>query len=280
MFATPAPTVLPSVTTVAPLSAFPQQRRAPALTARAKPMVSPAVTSTTLRTFPMFACSSEESLKALARVCILRRVDRNTPVVRAGESTDFVYLVLSGTLTVYISDDEGREAILCMLGPGELFGEMGVLDEDARSATVIAVTPGMLVAISKADFKRCLRDNFDVTEYVMRKLIQRLRAADRRIESLALLDVAGRVVRLLKDMADTEAGSQFTAHKFSKQDIAKMVGASREMVSRVMKDLELRGLIAETADGRIVVREVGSPGGSAHGGAEYGRSGLAGRSKG
>jgi CRP/FNR family transcriptional regulator, cyclic AMP receptor protein len=277
MFATPAQTVMPSVPTVAPLGAIPQQRRTPALTARAKPMASPAVTSTTLRTFPMFACTSDESLRALARVCILRRVDRNTRVVRAGESTDFVYLVLSGTLSVYISDDEGREAILCMLGPGELFGEMGVLDEDARSATVIAVTPAVLVAISKADFKRCLRENFDVTEFVMRKLIQRLRAADRRIESLALLDVAGRVVRLLKDMADTDAGSQYTARKFSKQDIAKMVGASREMVSRVMKDLEQRGLIAETADGRVVVRDVAGQIGC---GAEYNRSGLAGRSKG
>lgn len=255
MYATPTSTVSPTVSKVAPKSVIPQPRRAPALTARAKPMVVPSVTSTTLRTFPMFAGTSEDALRDLARVSILRRVERNIRVVRAGESTDFVYLVLSGTLNVFISDEEGREAILCMLGPGELFGEMGVLDEEARSATVVSVTPAVLVAISKGDFKRCLRQNFDVSEYVMRKLIRRLREADRRIESLALLDVAGRVLRLLKDMSDQEVGTQYTARRFSKQDIAKMVGASREMVSRVMKDLELRGLISEI-DGRIVVREL------------------------
>ncbi len=183
---------------------------------------------------------------------------RSAHVVRAVERTDFVYLILSGTLHVQVSDEEGREAILFVLGPGELFGEMGVLDDEARSATVVAVTPSVLVVLAKTDFKRCLKENFDVSRYVMRILIQRLRIADRRIESLALLDVAGRVVRLLRDLAETLGGERVVVRKPSRQDIAKMVGASREMVSRVVKDLELRGLI-EIGDGRIVLREVGVP---------------------
>jgi len=230
---------------------------APALVT-GKPMIPDhEITAATLRTFSMFADTPEEALQAVARVSRLRRVGRNTYVVRAGERTDFAYLILSGALNVFVSDEEGREAILSVLGPGELFGEMGVLDDEARSATVMAVIPSVLVVLAKSDFKRCLKENFDVTHYVMRKLIQRLRMADRRIESLALLDVAGRVVRLLRDMAETLGGEQVVVRKPSKQDIAKMVGASREMVSRVVKDLDLRGLI-EMGEGRIVLRDVGN----------------------
>jgi len=227
------------------------------LIARASMIPPHEVTAATLRTFPLFADTPEQALQAVARAAMLRRVGRNAHVVRAGERTDFVYLILAGTLNVQVSDEEGREAILSVLGPGEMFGEMGVLDDEARSATVMAVIPSVLVVLAKSDFKRCLKENFDVTHYVMRKLIQRLRMADRRIESLALLDVAGRVVRLLRDMAETLGGEQVVVRKPSKQDIAKMVGASREMVSRVVKDLELRGLI-EMGEGRIVLREAGS----------------------
>ncbi len=216
------------------------------------------VTATLLRGLPMFADTPQEALEAVARVCMLRRAPRNAHVVRAGEPIDFVYLVLAGRLNVLVDDEEGREAILSVLGPGEVFGEMGALDEEARSATVMAVTSSTLVAIGRSDFKRCLQANFDVTRYVMRNLVQRLRMADRRIESLALLDVAGRVVRLLRDLAHTTNGEQVVGPKISRQEIAKMVGASREMVSRVVKDLELRGLI-EVKDGRIVLRAAGSP---------------------
>lgn len=213
------------------------------------------ITPATLRLFPMFAATPPDALETIARVAILRRVARNAHIVRAGEPTDFVYLVLSGNLNVQVSDAEGREAILSMLGPGELFGEMGVLDDEARSATVMAVTPSVLIVITKTDFKRCLQENFDVSHYVMRKLIQRLRTADRRIESLALLDVGGRVVRLLQDMGETAGSEAMRTRKISKQEIAKMVGASREMVSRVLKDLQLRGLIDED-EGRIVLHPV------------------------
>jgi CRP/FNR family cyclic AMP-dependent transcriptional regulator len=218
----------------------------------AEAITSSEVTPALLRRVPIFAETSEEALKALARVSMLRRVERGALVVREGEPIDFVYLILAGTLNVVVDDEDGREAILSMLGPGELFGEMGALDGQVRSATVIAVTPGVLVAIGKTDFKRCLLANFDVARFVMCKLAQRLRLADRRIESLALLDVTGRVVRLLREMADTEDGKRVVSAKLSRQDIAKMVGASREMVSRVVKDLESRGLIEEDA-GRIVL---------------------------
>lgn len=213
-----------------------------------------AVTITALRCFPMFNGLQEHSLAPIARVANLRKVARGSTVVMAGDRTDFVYLVLSGSLKVLVSDEEGREVILSMLGAGELFGEMGVLDENPRSATVVAAVPSELIVISKTDFKRCLQENFDVALYIMRNLVQRLRTADRKIESLALLDVYGRVARLLLEMAENVGGQMVVTRKISKQDIAKMIGASREMVSRVMKDLQLQGLIEE-GKGKILLRE-------------------------
>jgi len=183
--------------------------------ARAHLIPTHQVTPAILRALPIFADTPDASLEAVAHVSMLRRVARYAQVVRAGERTDFVYLILSGKLNVLVGDEEGREAILAVLGPGELFGEMGMLDDEARSATVMAVTPSVLVAISKTDFKLCLKENFDVAHYVMRKLIQRLRVANRSIESLALLDVGGRVARVLGDMAETFSGEQVVTCKLA-----------------------------------------------------------------
>ena len=94
---------------------------------------------TVLRALPIFETLDDECLKPLMRVAMLRAIPRHTVVLNAGDSTDNIYFVLSGSLKVQVSDEDGREVILSKLGPGELFGEMGVLDENPRSATVLAV---------------------------------------------------------------------------------------------------------------------------------------------
>ena len=213
------------------------------------------VSITALRTFSMFGGLPDSCLEPVAKVANMRRVPRGSIVVRAGDKTDFVYLVLSGSLKVLVSDEEGREVILSMLGPGELFGEMGVLDDHPRSATVLAVEPSEVVVIGKNDFKRCLVENPDVSLFIMRNLTRRLRMADRAIESLALLDVYGRVARLLLEAAETIDGRRVVTQKLTKQDIAKMIGASREMVSRVMRDLTAQGLLREE-EGQLVLLDL------------------------
>ncbi len=215
---------------------------------------NPGISVVTLRALPIFEHVAEDRLAPIARVATLRSVPRNTVVVRAGDRTDNVYFVLSGVFKVLVSDVDGREVILSIMGRGDLFGEMGVIDDHPRSATVQAVQPSELVVISKSDFHRCLAEHFDVSLYLMRNLVHRLRAADRQIESLALLDVYGRVARLLLDMAEKAPDGRQIVKKVSRQDIAKMIGASREMVSRVMKDLQQQGLIEET-DGYLVLHE-------------------------
>lgn len=218
-------------------------------------MLRPGVAIAALRTLPVFEPLSDVRLQGISQAASLKRISRGTTVVHAGDRVDYVYVVLTGSLKVLFSDDEGREVILSMFNPGDLFGEMGVIDDHPRSATVVAVEPSDLVVISKADFKRFLSENADITLYIMRSLVQRLRIADRKIESLALMDVYGRVARLLLEMAEKrDDGRRMIMRKLTKQDIARMIGASREMVSRVMRELQTRGLVEET-DAGIILNE-------------------------
>ena len=213
-------------------------------------MVSTAV----LKAVPLFASFPEDQLRMLTSVITRRSLPRSTTVMASGDPTDSLYIVLSGRLKVMMSDAEGKEVILSILGPGEFFGEMGLIDDAPRSASVVSIEACELLSIAKRDFKKCLAENFDMAQAVMRGLVRRLRDADRKIGSLALLDVYGRVARLLLDMAETVDGEKIVTKRLPKQDIAKMIGASREMVSRVMKDLQMGGYI-EVRGSTIVLRD-------------------------
>jgi len=215
-------------------------------------MANPANVSTTLlRNVPLFSGLDDIRLGVLVPMMMRTSFARNETIIGAGDPTDSLYIVITGRLKVLMSDEQGREVILAILGTGEFFGEMGLLDDSPRSASVVTLEPCELLSISKTDFKRCLAENSDLSLMVMRGLVKRLREADQKIGSLALMDVYGRVARLLLEMAEDVGGEKMVVKKLSKQDIAKMIGASREMVSRVMKDLELGGYIE--ARGRSLV---------------------------
>jgi CRP/FNR family cyclic AMP-dependent transcriptional regulator len=201
-----------------------------------------------LRNVPLFSGLEEQELERLSRVAVRRRAGRGDQVVRSGESADALLILLTGRAKVTNFDEEGREIILAWLGPGEFFGEMGLIDGSARSASVVAVENCELLAIGKQEFQRCMQENFQVAQKLMQILVRRLREADRNIESLALLDVYGRVARLLLDLSEEEDGKRLVKKKISKQDMARMIGASREMVSKVMRDLEIGGYIVKNGD--------------------------------
>jgi len=196
-----------------------------------------------LRNIPLFSGLDERELERLSKVAIRRRAARGEQVVRAGEDAETLIVLLTGRAKVTNFDEEGREIILAWLSPGEFFGEMGLIDGSPRSANVVAVEPCELLILGKHEFERCMQDNFQVAKKLMQILVRRLREADRNIESLALLDVYGRVARLLLDMSEDASGKRVVRQKISKQDMARMIGASREMVSKVMRDLEIGGYI-------------------------------------
>jgi CRP/FNR family cyclic AMP-dependent transcriptional regulator len=212
------------------------------------------VSTAVLKAVPLFSSFPEDQLRMLAGVVTRKSATRSTTVMAGGDATDSLYIVLSGRLKVMMSDAEGKEVILCILGPGEFFGEMGLIDDAPRSASVVAIEACELLSIAKRDFKRCLAENVEMAMAVMRGLVRRLREADRKIGSLALLDVYGRVARLLLDMSENVEGEKIVTKRLPKQDIAKMIGASREMVSRVMKDLQMGGYI-EVRGSNIVLRD-------------------------
>src|SRR2546421_2522618 len=212
------------------------------------------VSTAVLKAVPLFSSFPEDQLRMLASVVTRRSVTRSTTIMAGGDATDSLYIVLSGRLKVMMSDAEGKEVILSILGPGEFFGEMGLIDDAPRSASVVAIEPCELLSIAKRDFKRCMTENAEMAMAVMRGLVRRLREADRKIGSLALLDVYGRVARLLLDMSENVNGEKLVTKRLPKQDIAKMIGASREMVSRVMKDLQTGGYI-EMRGSNIVLRD-------------------------
>jgi CRP/FNR family cyclic AMP-dependent transcriptional regulator len=218
-------------------------------------MVAPASVSTLLlRNVPLFSVLPEGQLGLLTGLVGRKSFPRGTTIISAGDTTDSLYVIISGRLKVMMSDDEGREVILAILNPNEFFGEMGLIDDHPRSATVVALEACELLSLAKRDFKKCLEDNFELAMTVMRGLVRRLREADKKIGSLALMDVYGRVARLLLEMSENVDGQKIVTKKLAKQDIAKMIGASREMVSRVMKDLQEGGYI-EARGNTILIRD-------------------------
>jgi CRP/FNR family cyclic AMP-dependent transcriptional regulator len=196
-----------------------------------------------LKSVPLFSLFSDLQLSQLMSCVQHRSFPRNSFIMRAGEETDSLYIILSGRVKVLIPDEEGHEVILSIMGPHEFLGEMGLLDEQVRSASVETLEPCEMLRITKAGFIGILKDNFELAMLIIRSLVKRLRDADRKIESLALIDVYGRVARLLLDLAKNVDGKWVVEQAPPKQEIARMIGASREMVSRVVKDLQNKGLI-------------------------------------
>jgi CRP/FNR family cyclic AMP-dependent transcriptional regulator len=196
-----------------------------------------------LKSVSLFASFSDQQINTLLAYVQHRSFARNIYVMHAGEETDSLYVMLSGKAKVVLTDDHGREVILGYMGPQDFFGEMGILDDSPRSASVFTLEPCEMLRLSKTGFMSCVREHSEVAMLVIRNLVKRLRAADRKIESLALVDVSGRVARLLLDLAQETGGKLIVQRAPAKQEIARMIGASREMVSRVIKELEQRALI-------------------------------------
>jgi CRP/FNR family cyclic AMP-dependent transcriptional regulator len=202
-----------------------------------------AVSTLLLRNVPLFSMLPEDQLALLAKVVRRKRLSRGATVITAGDVTDSLYVVISGRFKVIIGDKTGREIILAVLGPGEYFGEMVPIEDNPRSASVLALEPGDVLMLSKNEFRRFLQDNFEMAMTMLRCAVQRLREADRKIGRLALMDVYGRVAGHLLEMSKTIDGHHVISHKIVKQQMADTIGASREMVSKVMKDLQAGGFI-------------------------------------
>ena len=209
-----------------------------------------------IRRVPLFSTLTPSQAESVAAAVVKKRFKRGDPIVEQGKKSNFLAILLTGRARVVTADDRGREVILATLQPGDYLGEMSLIDNQPHSATVRAEIQTDALLLGRSEFARCLPENNSMAYAVMKGLVQRLRHADRKIESLALMDVYGRVARVLMEFAKEDANGQWVIPgKVSRQDVAKMIGASREMVSRVIKDLEDRGFIQTLPDGSSLIRE-------------------------
>jgi len=203
-----------------------------------------------LRTVPLFREVPESDLRAMAALVRERRQPRGSLILTQGDEGEALFLIRTGQVKVSVVAEDGREVILSVLGAGSFFGEMALLDDEPRSAHVFAMEESVLLSLRREDFRARLAQSPELGIALLRELSRRLRRADDTITSLMLLDVNGRVAHLLLEMAreEGEAGTTI-ARRLTHAAIGQMVGASRETVSRTMRNLVLRNVIAVTRKG-------------------------------
>ncbi len=182
-------------------------------------------------------------VRELAALGRLRSYPKNTVFITEGDSSDSVFVILTGRVKIFLSDTEGHEMILDMQGPGEYVGEMA-LDGNPRSASVMTMESTAFSVVSRDPIREAIRKNPDFALEMISKIIDRARLATNSVKDLALLDVYGRVARLLLNMAVEKDGKLEIPEKLTQQEIAERVGASRDMVSRIFRDLTAGGYIS------------------------------------
>jgi CRP-like cAMP-binding protein len=195
-----------------------------------------------LQKIPLFQAIPDEELHPLASLLRERQYGRGAVIVSQGDPGDALFLIASGQVKVAVFAEDGREAVLSVLGEGGFFGEMALLDDEPRSAHVIAMTDSTLLQLRREDFRNRLRSSPELAVALLKELSHRLRRADETIAGMALLDVNGRVASLLLELAREEGGTRIT-RKLTHATIGQMVGATRETVSRTIKSLVRQGVI-------------------------------------
>lgn len=191
----------------------------------------------------MFSDLANSETDILTKHCTTRNYPANSILINEGDDSSSLYVIVEGEVKVFVNDEQGKEAILSIMGEGEYFGELSLIDDAPRSASVMTIKPTKVMIITKADFKRCLNDYPELAFNLIRAMSKQIRALTDSVKNLSLMDVYGRVAHTLLDLADDRDGKQVIDQRLTHQDIANMVGASREMVSRILKDLSTGGYI-------------------------------------
>jgi CRP/FNR family cyclic AMP-dependent transcriptional regulator len=198
--------------------------------------------ATTLSSVPLFSQLREGDIEQLSRAAHERSYPKGSVILFENDPGEALYVVLTGQVKVVLIAEDGREVILSIRSEGDFFGEMSLIDDEPRSAHVIAMEDSKLLVLRREDFNRSLQEMPQIAAGLLRAMCKRLRQADTKIGSLVLLDVPGRVARLLLEMADDNDG-ECISQRLTHHMIAQMIGSSRETVSRTMRDLVSQDLI-------------------------------------
>jgi CRP/FNR family transcriptional regulator, cyclic AMP receptor protein len=189
-----------------------------------------------------FSNLSDQEIARLEAICQQRSVPKNTMVINEGDETDCLYIVITGKAHAFRSDESGRQLIVKRFGPFDYFGEMSFFDRHPRCATVITKEKCSLMILPRKAFSDFAGRHPEIYINVIRALLEKLRKATQQIEELAFLDVYGRLVRVLIENQNDEG---IIEEKLTQQDLADMVGSSRETVNRIFNELVCGGYITK-----------------------------------
>lgn len=211
---------------------------------------------TPLESVALFDCLSAEEMSALTSRATLRSFPKNAVLVNEGDETDSLYVINSGKVKIYLSDAEGKEIILTIQGPGDYFGEISLLDSAPRSASAMTLEECKIYVLPKREVEQFLVQHPNASLRIIQGLTRSLRRLTESVRSLALQDVYGRIASTLIKMAeDLGDGKLIVRQRLTHRDIAAMVGSSREMVSRIMKDLSRGGYVSVDENNLIIINK-------------------------
>lgn len=213
-----------------------------------------------LRSVPLFAGLEEGELERFSQVAVPRSFPAGTRVFHEGDSSDACYIVSEGSFRVTREHSDGRAITLATLGPGEIFGELAMLDGDTRSASAESITDGTLLALPANDVRSLLGRNPEIALKLVAGLVRRLRAANMRLSRQSFQTVPSRVAGILAQLsregqeatADGEGEMQEVTIRMNQTDLAQLAGTSRESVSRFLAELERAGVV-RSGRGRVTV---------------------------
>jgi len=197
-----------------------------------------------LENVPLFSGLSSAALAEIEQHGTVKSFRKNTIVINQDDETYSLYVILSGNVKVFISGEDGREAVLNHQSAGDYFGDLALIDKQPRVASVMTTEASRFMIISREDFMACLSKNPEIAINLIKPMTSRMRMLAKNVSNLALLDVYGRVARVLLEQAEEQADGEMITEKLTQQEIADMVGASRAMVSRILKDLKAGGYIS------------------------------------
>ncbi len=202
----------------------------------------------------LFSSLSPDDVATLERHTKTKRYRKNTVIMEKGDESAALYVLVSGKVRVYVADEEGKEVVLNVCDePGSHFGELALLRDTTRTASVMTLEDSQFLIISKPDFRKCLADHPEIALDIIGALVDQVSNLTERVSALALNDVYGRLAATLKDIAREEDGRLIT-QALTQQELAQMIGASREMVSRIFKELKAGDYI-HLEDKRIVLNK-------------------------
>lgn len=200
-----------------------------------------------LRDAPLFKALDDEAAVSLRKSMLLQELKKGQTLFQEGQTGDRLYLVKTGKVKLSHASGDGRESVFMVLGPGDMFGELSLFDPGPRTSTAIAVTDSEILGLGHSDLKPWLQDRPEVAQALLQALAHRLRRTSETMSDLVFADVPGRVAKALLELGEkfgSKTGTGLSVHHdLTQEELAQLVGASRETVNKALADFATRGWI-------------------------------------